>query len=474
LEFNVIKYLQGGDMLNEKTKQELAAIVGRENFTDARIDMVSYSRDAMGAVGNPECAVWTINTEQIMKIMELATREKIPVTCRAAGTGIAGMAVPTHGGIVIDIMKMDRILEINTEDRVAVVEPGVVYADLQSELDGLGFTVPTEPGSSAASTIGGNVATNAGGLRGAKYGATKDYVLGLKVVLPDGRVMNTGTRTMKTSSGYNLTQLFVGSEGTLGIFTEIILKIVPQPKATTTLMALFDRLEDAGRAVCQTMSSGVIPSVMEVMGRYLIQAINENTDLELPDADTILLVETDGYTQTDADAQMEKVIEIFKTNKSTGIQRANTPEERANLWAARKSTYPVSARLNNSLIVEDVTVPMSKLADLFREFTEIIDKYDLKVAMCAHAGDGNFHPLIAYDRRNPEEVEKVEKANAELFKLAISLGGTISGEHGIGMFKADYMSLEHDPTAMNVMRTIKRALDPHNILNPGKMALDEG
>ena len=460
-------------MLKENIKADLAAIVGRENFTDARIDMVSYSRDAMGAVGNPECAIWVENTEHILKIMELATREKIPVTCRAAGTGIAGMAVPTHGGIVMDVMKMDRILEINTEDRVAVVQPGVVYADLQAALDEVGFTLPTEPGSSAASTIGGNVATNAGGLRGAKYGNTKDYVLGLKVVLSDGRVMNTGTRTMKTSSGYNLTQLFVGSEGTLGIFTEIILKIVPQPQATTTVLVLFDSLEDAGLAVCQTMSSGVIPSVMEVMGRYLIQAINENTDLELPEADTMLLVETDGYTQTDADAQMEKVIDIFKANRATDVQRAKTPEERANLWTARKSTYPVSARLNNSLNVEDVTVPMSKLAELFREFTKIIEKYDLKVAMCAHAGDGNFHPLISYDRRNPKEVERVKKANNELFKLALSLGGTISGEHGIGMVKADHMTLEHDPAAMNIMRTIKRALDPHNLLNPGKMALDE-
>jgi glycolate oxidase len=460
-------------MLKENIKADLAAIVGQKNFTDARIDMVSYSRDAMGAVGNPECAIWVENTEHILKIMELATREKIPVTCRAAGTGIAGMAVPTHGGIVMDVMKMDRILEINTEDRVAVVQPGVVYADLQAALDEVGFTLPTEPGSSAASTIGGNVATNAGGLRGAKYGNTKDYVLGLKVVLSDGRVMNTGTRTMKTSSGYNLTQLFVGSEGTLGIFTEIILKIVPQPQATTTVLVLFDSLEDAGLAVCQTMSSGVIPSVMEVMGRYLIQAINENTDLELPEADTMLLVETDGYTQTDADAQMEKVIDIFKANRATDVQRAKSPEERANLWTARKSTYPVSARLNNSLNVEDVTVPMSKLAELFREFTKIIEKYDLKVAMCAHAGDGNFHPLISYDRRNPKEVEQVKKANNELFKLALSLGGTISGEHGIGMVKADHMTLEHDPASMDIMRTIKRALDPHNLLNPGKMALDE-
>jgi glycolate oxidase len=460
-------------MLDEKIKRELIDIVGSENYTDSKIDMVSYAYDAMGSKGKPDCAVWVTTTEQISKIMELATRERIPVTPRAAGTGIAGMTVPTLGGIVMDVMRMSRILEINVEDRVCVVEPGVVYADLQKALAPMGFNVPTEPGSSVASAIGGNVATNAGGLKGAKYGTTKDYVLGLKVVLPDGRVMNTGTRTMKTSSGYNLTQLFVGSEGTLGIMTEIILKIVPLARATATGLGLFDSLEEAGKAVTQTMSSGVIPSVMEVMGRYLIQAINENTDLNLPDVDTMLLVETDGYTQTEADAQMEKIIEIFKQNNASEVKLARTPEERIDLWAARKSTYPVSARLNNSILVEDVTVPMSKLPQLFRDFGEIIEKYDLKVAMCAHAGDGNFHPLITFDARDEEAVEKVEKANDELFKLAISLGGTLSGEHGIGIVKAKYMTLEHDETAMDTMRVIKRTFDPLNILNPGKMALDD-
>lgn len=459
-------------MLDKKIKNELMDIVGPENFTEAKIDMVSYAYDAMGSKGTPDCAVWVTTTEQVSKIMELAHRERIPVTPRAAGTGIAGMAVPSHGGIVLDIMRMDRILEINIEDRICVVEPGVVYADLQKELAPLGFTLPTEPGSSIVSAIGGNVATNAGGLKGAKYGSTKDYVLGLKVVLPDGRVLKTGSRTMKTSSGYNLTQLFVGSEGTLGIMTEIILKVVPLAKATKTGLGLFDALEDAGRAVIQTMSSGVIPSVMEVMGRYLIQAINENTDLNLPEVDTMLLVETDGYTQTEADAQMEKIIEIFKKNNASEVKLAETDAERTDLWAARKSTYPVSARLNNSILVEDVTVPMSRLADLFREFGKIIEKYDLKVAMCAHAGDGNFHPLITYDGRDKEMVAKVEKASDELFKMAIAMGGTLTGEHGIGIVKAKYMTLEHGETAMEMMRVIKRAFDPHNILNPGKMALD--
>jgi len=431
-------------MLDEKIKQELIDIVGSENFTDAKIDMVSYAYDAMGPKGNPDCAVWVTTAEQISEIMKLANREMIPVTPRAAGTGIAGMIVPFQGGIVMDVMRMDRILEINVEDRVCIVEPGVVYADLQKALAPLGFTLPTEPGSSIASAIGGNVATNAGGLKGAKYGSTKDYVLGMTVVLPDGRLMKTGTRTMKTSSGYNLTQLFVGSEGTLGIMTEIILKIVPLAGATATGLGLFNSLEDAGNAVCRTMSSGVIPSVMEVMGRYLIQAINENTDLKLPDVDTMLLVETDGYTQGDADVQMEKVIEIFKENNAFEVTLAKTPQERADLWAARKSTYPVSARLNNSILVEDVTVPMSQLARLFREFGKIIEKYELKVAMCAHAGDGNFHPLITFDGRDEEMVEKVEKANDELFKLAIELGGTLTGEHGIGIVKAKYMSLEHE------------------------------
>ena len=459
-------------MLDERIKRELIDIVGEDSFTEAKIDMVSYTYDAMGYKGRPDAAVWVTTSGQISRVMELATREKVPVTPRAAGTGIAGMTVPNRGGIVMDLLRMNRILEINVEDRVCVVEPGVVYADLQRKLAPSGFTLPTEPGSSVASAIGGNVATNAGGLKGAKYGTTKDYVLGLKVVLPDGRVMKTGTRTMKTSSGYNLTQLFVGSEGTLGIMTEIILKIVPLARATATGLGLFDSLEDAGRAVTQTMSSGVIPSVMEVMGRYLIQAINENTELSLPEVDTMLLVETDGYTRTEADAQMEKVMEIFKRNRASEVRLAETAAERDELWAARKSTYPVSARLNNSLLVEDVTVPMSRLAELFRDFGRIVEKYDLKVAMCAHAGDGNFHPLIAFDSRDAEMTAKVEKANDELFRLAIALGGTLTGEHGIGMAKARYMSLEHDEAAMDMMRAIKRTFDPHNILNPGKMALD--
>lgn len=460
-------------MLTESVKKELIEIVGQDNYTEATIDMISYSCDAMGSKGSPDCAVWGVGAEQISQIMKLATREKIPVTPRAAGTGIAGMIVPTRGGIVLDVMRMNRILEISPEDRIAVVEPGVVYADLQKALAKFGFTLPTEPGSSVASAIGGNVSTNAGGLKGAKYGATKDYVLGLKVVLPDGRMMKTGTRTMKTSSGLNLTQLIVGSEGTLGIITEITLKIVPLAKCVATGLGLFDSLEDAGRAVVQTMSSGVVPSVMEVMGKYLIQAINENTELNLPDVDTMLLVETEGYIQADADAQMEAIIGIFKANNASEVKLANSPQERMDLWAARKSTYPVTTRLNNRTLVEDVTVPMSRLADLFREFGKIIDKYDLKVAMCAHAGDGNFHPLITFDGEDHEQVEKAEKANDELFKLAISLGGTLTGEHGIGLVKAAYMHLEHDPVAMDMMRTVKRAFDPLNILNPGKMALDE-
>jgi len=459
-------------MLEERIKQELKDIVGPENFTEARIDMVSYAYDAMGAKGRPDCAVWVTSTDQVSAIMQLATREKIPVTPRAAGTGIAGMAVPTHGGIVMDVMRMNRILEINVEDRVCVVEPGVVYVDLQKALAPHGFTLPTEPGSSVASAIGGNVATNAGGLKGAKYGTTKDYVLGLVVVLPDGRVMKTGTRTMKTSSGYNLTQLFVGSEGTLGIITEITLKVVPLARRTATALGLFDSLEDAGRAVTRTMSSGVVPSVMEVMGRYLIQAINEGTDLQLPEVNTMLLVETEGYTRAEADAQMERVVEIFKDNGASDVKRAETEAERADLWAARKSTYPVTARLNNSILVEDVTVPMSKLAELFREFEKVVAQYDLKVAMCAHAGDGNFHPLITFDSRDPEMVERVEKANDALFRMAIAMGGTITGEHGIGTMKAKYMTMEHGEIAMDVMRTIKRALDPHNIMNPGKMDLN--
>jgi glycolate oxidase len=458
--------------MDERIKQELIKIVGEENYTERLIDMVSYSYDASEHSHRPSCGVWAERAEQVSEILKIGNREKIPVIPRGAGTGLSGMAVPAKGGIVLDLNRMNKILGISIEDRLAIVQPGVVYASLENALTPYGFFFPPDPASGKVATLGGNVATNAGGVKGAKYGTTRDYVLGLQVVLPDGRIMRTGSKTMKSVSGYDLTRLFVGSEGTLGVVTEITLKINPRTTATSTSMATFQSLEDAGRAVSQIIYSGIVPSVLEILGRETIIAINKNTDLNLPEVDAILLAETDGYTQEETRYQMKKVMEVFHKNNAQEVREANTAEEAAELWKARKSAYAVLARIKTHFALEDVTVPMSKVADLLKGVDAIGRKHAIQIATFGHAGDGNLHPQILYDGHNPDEVKRVEAATGELFKLAIDLGGTLTGEHGIGLSKAPYMTLEHDPVAMDVMRTLKRMFDPNNILNPGKMALE--
>ncbi len=458
--------------MKDEIKRELIEIVGEENFTDSLIDMISYSRDASTQKHRPEAAVWVENAEQVSAIMKLANREKIPVTPRGAGTSLSGLTVPLGGGIVIDLAKMNKIVKISIEDRLVIVQPGVVYTSLEKELTPHGFFFPPDPASGKVATLGGNVATNAGGIKGAKYGTTRDYVLGLQIVLADGRIMRTGSKTMKSVSGYDMTRLFVGSEGTLGVITEITFKIDPKPTRNATALATFEDVEDAGKAVSAIMRSGILPSVLEVVDRQSLIAINQNTDLNLPEVAAILLAETDGYTLEETEYQLNKVIDIFKENKASSVRRAASEEEAQALWTARKSGYAVFARLNNSLLVEDTTVPMSKVADMLKAVAEIAEKYNLKIPTVGHVGDGNLHPTISFDGTDPEEVKRVEKAAAEMYDIAIKLGGTLSGEHGIGIDKAPYLKWEHDEVAMDMMLTLKRTLDPNNILNPGKMALE--
>ena len=458
--------------MDKEIKEGLVSIVGEKNYTEHLIDMVSYSYDASEHRGRPACGVWAEKPEQVSEILRLATGKLVPVIPRGAGTGLSGMAVPLRGGIVLDLSHMNRILDVRIEDRLAIVQPGVIYDDLQKTLKPHGFFFPPDPASGKVCTLGGNVSTNAGGVKGAKYGTTRDYVLALQIVLPDGRMMRTGSKAMKSVSGYDLTRLFVGSEGTLGIVTEITLKINPEPTAHSTAMATFDSLEDAGKTVIEIMHSGIIPSVLEILGRHTLQAINQNTDLNLPEVDAMLLAETDGYTQTETDYQMQKVLEVFRKNKPKEVKQAASEQEAADLWKARKSAYAVLARIKTHFVIEDVTVPMGKIVDLLKGIEAIAEKHSLMIATYGHAGDGNLHPQILYDGDDGHEAEKVEEASAELFQLAIDLGGTLTGEHGIGLSKAPYMTLEHDPVAMGVMRSIKGLFDPHNILNPGKMALE--
>ncbi|MEE8480076.1 MAG: FAD-binding protein, partial [Desulfobacterales bacterium] len=323
--------------MDDIIKDALIDIVERKNFTDSLIDMVSYSNDASDHFHRPEAAIWPASTKQVSRILAIANKHNFPVIPRGAGTGLAGAAVPAHGGLVLDMCRMNKILDIRIEDRLAVVQPGVVYADLKKALAPYGFFFPPDPASGNVCTLGGNVATNAGGIRGAKYGVTRDYVMRLEVVLPNGSVMRTGSNCMKCASGYDLTRLFVGSEGTLGIITEITLKINPKPTSLKTGLALFSSLRDAGRAVSDIMHSGIIPSVLEVLDENTIKVLQDHNSMNLPDVTAIILVETDGYTRAETSFQMEKVIEIFRKNSAADIQIADSIEEADELWRIRKS-----------------------------------------------------------------------------------------------------------------------------------------
>jgi glycolate oxidase len=454
-------------------RTELSRIVGEADFTDALIDLVSYSYDASDHEHRPAAALWPRTSKQVSQILTLANKQGFPVTPRGAGTGLAGSAVPVAGGIVMDLCRMNQIIEIAIADRVAVVQPGVVYEDLQKALSPFGFFFPPDPASGRVCTLGGNVATNAGGIRGAKYGVTRDYVLQLEVVLPDGRITRPGSRCMKTASGYDLTHLLVGSEGTLGVITEITLKISPKPRAFNTALAMFKSLENGGHAVSQIMRSGVVPSVLEILDANAIRVLREHGKLRLPDAGAIILTETDGYTEAEAAAQMDRIIKVFTENDAASIQRADAPGEAEALWRVRKSVGSVAGKLRPNNVSEDVTVPISRVPELLTGISAIVSRHDLPFVVFGHAGDGNLHPKIMYDQANPREVDHVRQAVDEVFKLTCDLGGTITGEHGVGLAKSPFMAWEHDPVALNKMRSLKKLFDPNNILNPGKMALDE-
>ena len=318
--------------MDKSIEKSLIEAVGRENFTSSLIDLVSYSYDASDHNSRPEAAVWPVSTDQVAAVMRMASENHIPVTPRGAGTGLAGAAVPLKGGIVMDLSRMNRILEIRIKDRQAILQPGVVYADLDRALAPHGFFFPPDPASSQSCTIGGNVATNAGGIRGAKYGVTRDYVLALEVVLADGRVMHTGSGCLKSSSGYDLVRLFVGSEGTLGIITEITLKINPRPTAHRTAEACFQELEKAGAAVVEIIEAGIVPSVLEILDVNTIRALKDHGGMDLPDAEAILLVETDALTDHEAAFQMERVVEVMNRNGAIQIREADTVSKAESLW----------------------------------------------------------------------------------------------------------------------------------------------
>jgi glycolate oxidase len=449
-------------------KKQFLAIVDPARWLDQKEQLVCYAYDAFVEESMPDAVIFPETTDEVSRILALASAHKLPVTGRGAGTSVCGAPVPVRHGLVVCFSKMDRIIEVNTKDRYVIVEPGVVNADLQAALAPDGFFFPPDPGSMNASTIGGNIAQNAGGPRCLKYGVTLDYILGLEVVLASGKVITFGSRNIKDVTGYKLAALFCGSEGTLGLVTRAILKVVPLPETVKTIMATFKDLDDTAKAVTDIIGSGILPAAMELMDKLTLNAIEDKAGLGLDrEAAGTLLIEVDGVAEA-CDKQIRQISEKLHASHAVHIQEAGSAADRERLWTARRSAYGVFAKLAPDIISEDVTVPVSRVPEMVRRIVQITDKYKLRVGVLAHAGDGNMHPMIPADKSNTEEWSRVTAAFDEIFQAAADLDGTLSGEHGIGLAKARYLPLVMDPGTIEFMKTIKQAVDPDGILNPGK------
>ncbi len=455
-------------MIKEGVRKELSEIVDRGYF-EQKETLSSYSYDAFTFEGEPDVVLLPRSTEEVSNIMKVASREKIPVTARGAGTNLTGGSVPARGGIVLVFTKMNKILEIDKENRLAVAQPGVVNMDFQKALAKQKLFFPPDPASMAVSTLGGNVAENAGGPRAVKYGVMKDYLLGLEVVLASGKVTRTGSRTMKNVTGYNLTQLFCGSEGTLGLITEITVKLLPLPETRRTLQVAYKRLEDTATTASRIFDIGIVPVSFELLDNTFIKIIEDYSHIGLPrDAEALILIEVDG-PEVMTEAQAEQIYRLCREIGAIEVKIARTDDENEQIWKARRSAYGAEAQLRPTAIAEDCTVPIGQLVPMFREVVKIANKYDLLIPILAHAGDGNLHPQILTDVRNKEEMQRVDKAIDEISKMALQLGGTLTGEHGIGIAKREILPLEIGEAGIEVTKAIKRALDPDNILNPDKV-----
>ncbi|MFZ5754220.1 MAG: FAD-binding oxidoreductase [Bacillota bacterium] len=451
--------------------RELKATLGEHKVLTAKEDLICYSYDSSPYICQPLAVAVPENREDVQAILKAASKYQTPVIPRGGGTSLAGGSVPSEGSIVIDMSRMNRILEIDTKNLVAVVQPGVITADLHRAVEAQGLFYPPDPQSMNMCTIGGNIATNAGGPKCFKYGVTKDYVLGLEFVLADGRVLRTGGKTIKNVSGYDLTRLFVGSEGTLGIITEIILRLIPLPQAKRTALALFNTLEEGAAAVSGIIERRIVPTTLELMDQDNMTLIEKAKHVGFPtDAEAGILIEVDGKPR-EVDEDIVRVAEICKEFGAREVRIAQTPEEAAALWAGRKASFGCLTHSTRSIFTEDATVPRSELVNAVREFKALGKKYNLRIPILGHTGDGNLHPSILFDERDSEEVARVEKCVDEMFALALKLGGTLSGEHGIGIAKRKYIPWEFGETGLEVLRNIKKAFDPLNILNPGKVVL---
>jgi glycolate oxidase len=456
-------------MLAPKIIQQLQKIVGPENIATERQDLLCYSYDATQMEFLPDAVVYPVDADEVAKILKLANAERLPVFPRGAGSGFSGGSLPKGGGIVLVTTRMNRIIRIDTDNLVAEVEPGVVTEQFQQAVEKLGLFYPPDPASLKFSTLGGNVAECAGGPRAVKYGVTKDFVLGLEVVLPTGEVIRTGGETYKGVVGYDLTKLLCGSEGTLGIITKIIFKLLPLPEARKTMLAVFDSIDGAATAVSTIIKGKIIPTTLEFLDHATLQCVDRRFNLGMPaDGRAVLIIEVDGDTDL-IEKQAGQIHELIKPLGLVQFRVAKDAAESESLWKVRRLVSPSLRDVNPTKYNEDIVVPRSKVPDVIRRIEKIQDTYDIPIVNFGHAGDGNIHVNVMIDRDIPGMDEKAHEAIGEIFQAALELGGTMSGEHGIGLAKQPYIPLELSPVQIATMQAIKKALDPNNILNPGKM-----
>ncbi|PKR83921.1 glycolate oxidase subunit GlcD [Heyndrickxia camelliae] len=461
-------------MITSTLKDAFVSIVGEDNVDDSKAGRLVYSYDATPQFQSmPDMIVAPRNTKEVSQIVKLCNEYKIPIVPRGSGTNLSAGTCPTEGGIVILFKHMNKILELDEENLAVTVQPGVITLDLTKTVEAAGLFYPPDPSSMKISTIGGNLNENSGGLRGLKYGVTRDYVLALEIVLPNGDIIRTGGKLAKDVAGYDLTRLFVGSEGTLGIITEATLKLIPMPETKKTMLALYQDMEAAARTVSRIIANRIIPATLEFLDQPTLVAVEDYAKIGLPtNVKAVLLIEQDGSPEI-VERDMKRIAEICQEELAESVQIAKTNEEAENLTAARRAALSALARLKPTTILEDATVPRSEIANMVRAINEIADKYNVRIATFGHAGDGNLHPTCPTDIRDRDEIERVEQAFAEIFAKAIELGGTITGEHGVGAMKAPYLEWKLGKAGIAAMKAIKDSFDPNNIMNPGKVFAKE-
>ncbi|WP_342044550.1 glycolate oxidase subunit GlcD [Bacillus sp. OTU530] len=461
-------------MITTHVKTKLIEIVGMENYDDSEAGRLVYSYDATPQFQSlPDGVISPYNAKQVSDIVKVCNEHNIPIIPRGSGTNLCAGTCPTEGGLVLLFRHMNRILEIDEENLTVTVQPGVITLDMINEVEAKGLFYPPDPSSMKISTIGGNINENSGGLRGLKYGVTRDYVIALEIVLANGDIIRTGGKLAKDVAGYDLTRLFVGSEGTLGIITEATLKLIPMPETKKTMLALYQDIDAAARSVSKIIANKIIPTTLEFLDQPTLQVVEDFAKIGLPtNVQAVLLIEQDGPEQV-VERDMQRIAELCMLEQAVSVEVAQSEEHAMALRTARRAALSALARLKPTTILEDATVPRSEIAKMVRSINEIAAKYDVNICTFGHAGDGNLHPTCPTDSRNHDEIERVEKAFAEIFEKAVELGGTITGEHGVGVMKAPYLELKLGEQGIAAMRSIKAAFDPNNIMNPGKVFAKE-